>query len=115
MPEPPRTDREREHTEREVSNTSVNGKRLTWEELCERQREELTRLRSLAGSLGDLDRCEHGRHEGDACTLVGGCGGPSHGNPIAQNGVLGYDLSGRPVHVGFWLGRPSTERQEPPK
>src|SRR6266536_3282851 len=37
-----------------------------------------TRLRSL---VGNLDRCEHGRHVGDICS---GCDGPSHGNPHAD-------------------------------
>lgn len=34
--------------------------------------------------VADLDRCEHGRHEGDVCS---GCGGPSHGG-VLDEGVL---------------------------
>lgn len=30
----------------------------------------------------DLDRCEHGRHEGDPCSGESGCNGPSKGNPL---------------------------------
>lgn len=32
--------------------------------------------------VNDLDRCEHGRHEGDVCSGVTGCNGPSLGNPL---------------------------------
>lgn len=58
------------------------------------------RDRRLAAVLADLDRCEHGRHEGDVCS---GCGGPSKGNPI-MGGVgvdrqIGYDISGNPICV----------------
>ncbi|MDX3759307.1 hypothetical protein [Streptomyces sp. AK02-04a] len=42
--------------------------------------------------LADLDRCEHGRHQGDAC---GSCGPWSHGNPHLKPGsVIGYGLRG---------------------
>lgn len=42
--------------------------------------------------LADLDRCPHGRHEGDNCF---GCGGPSVGNPHIRPGdVIGYGLDG---------------------
>ena len=49
----------------------------------------------------DLDRCEHGRHEGDVCTFPnGGCGGVSHGNPhMDEHRVIGYMLDGRPIIV----------------
>jgi hypothetical protein len=40
--------------------------------------------------LADLDRCQHGRHQGDDCN---NCGGPSHGNPHLRPGtVIGYGL-----------------------
>lgn len=46
--------------------------------------------RALAAVLGELDRCEHGRHEGDEC---GDCGGRSQGNPHMRPGiVIGYSL-----------------------
>jgi hypothetical protein len=54
----------------------------------------------------DLDRCSHGRHEGDSCAgwrgpadQDGGCkGGVSLGNPVAPVGwLMGYGLSGQKV------------------
>jgi hypothetical protein len=50
----------------------------------------------LAGVLADLDRCEHGRHEGDNCF---GCEGPSVGNLIAQERRIGTTLGARPIRV----------------
>lgn len=51
--------------------------------------------RHLLAVLVDLDRCEHGRHQGDVCS---GCGGPSRGNPHMPTGdVVGYDISGKPI------------------
>lgn len=45
-----------------------------------------------AALAADLDRCQHGRHQGDAC---GSCGGTSHGNPNLKTGqVIGYGLGG---------------------
>lgn len=66
---------------------------------------EVDRLRKQVESyyeshalLMDLDRCEHGRHEGDHCTLTGGCGGPSKGNPhIREGDTIGYTLSAKPI------------------
>ena len=82
----------------ELSNVSVNGKRLTWRELVEHREVEMSKLREKASLFDDLDRCEHGRHKGDACTLTEGCGGPSHGNPLAlPDGTIGYGLSGVPI------------------
>ncbi|WP_327377972.1 hypothetical protein OG393_30840 [Streptomyces sp. NBC_01216] len=46
--------------------------------------------------ISDLDRCEHGRHEGDACG--GSCGSTSKGNPHMQPGaVIGYTLRRGPL------------------
>jgi hypothetical protein len=43
-----------------------------------------------AALAADLDRCMHGRHEGDDC---GSCGGRSSGNPhLAPGSVIGYGL-----------------------
>jgi hypothetical protein len=43
--------------------------------------------------LADLDRCEHGRHEGDICSGATGCNGPSKGNPLLVTGaVIGHTL-----------------------
>lgn len=49
----------------------------------------------FVGILADLDRCQHGRHEGDPC---GSCGGLSTGNPCLADGrVLGYGPYGNPI------------------
>lgn len=51
-----------------------------------------TPLGALAAILADLDRCMHGRHEGDTCT---DCGGPSIGNIHMRTGkVVGYGRGG---------------------
>ncbi|HEY9370405.1 hypothetical protein [Streptomyces sp.] len=45
-----------------------------------------------AALVADLDRCMHGRHQGDSC---GSCGPWSHGNPHLKTGtVIGYGLRG---------------------
>lgn len=45
--------------------------------------------------LTDLDRCMHGRHQGDDC---GSCGPWSHGNPHLKTGtVIGYGLRADPI------------------
>lgn len=59
-----------------------------------------------AALVADLDRCQHGRHEGDDC---GDCGGRSAGNPhIAPNGVIGYD------HHGRYIVQPDREHKHDP-
>lgn len=46
-----------------------------------------------AALVADLDRCEHGRHQGDDCG--GSCGYRSKGNPHLPTGaLLGYGLRG---------------------
>lgn len=68
-------------------------------ELAQRRLEELRRV------LADLDRCPHGRHEGDACAgyrpgePMSGCeGGRSLGNPLLPTGVrVGTDTWGNPM------------------
>ncbi len=59
---------------------------------------EETRDVLLARMVFDLDRCQHGRHQNDACF---GCpGGVSEGNPILQEGtVIGYNVYGQPYVV----------------
>jgi len=55
----------------------------------------MARWRELAGVLLDLDRCEHGRHEGDPCGM---CGNLSTGNPHMPPGaVVGYSLRRGPI------------------
>lgn len=49
----------------------------------------------LVKILTDLDRCQHGRHEGDAC---GSCGIASHGNPhMVVGDIVGYGIHGHPI------------------
>ncbi|MFJ2007036.1 hypothetical protein [Streptomyces chartreusis] len=49
----------------------------------------------LINILSDLDRCQHGRHEGDPC---GSCGGLSTGNPYPAPGrVIGHGVYGNPI------------------
>ncbi|MEV6547956.1 hypothetical protein AB0M57_04510 [Streptomyces sp. NPDC051597] len=51
-----------------------------------------------AALAADLDRCEHGRHEGDPCGPSGPCNGTSTGNPHLRPGtVIGYGRSGDPI------------------
>jgi hypothetical protein len=45
--------------------------------------------------LTDLDRCQHGRHQGDPCGPNDDCTGTSTGNPHLRPGsVIGYGLRG---------------------
>lgn len=60
--------------------------------------------RSLADTQGlvkiltDLDRCQHGRHQGDPCGPADACTGTSAGNPHMQPGdVIGYSLRRGPI------------------
>lgn len=78
-----------------MSNLSVGGKKLTWREAAEHYRERAARAEQFRSILFDLDRCLHGRHEGDVCS---GCNGPSVGNPLVDaSRLLGFDLSGRDI------------------
>lgn len=52
------------------------------------------RAEALAAVLADLNRCQHGRHEGDVCS---GCGGPSRGNPIPELAQAGARATGGPT------------------
>ncbi|MEU6365726.1 hypothetical protein ABZ876_08215 [Streptomyces sp. NPDC046931] len=48
-----------------------------------------------ASLVADLDRCQHGRHQGDPCGPAGACTGTSAGNPNLRPGqVIGYGLRG---------------------
>ena len=48
-----------------------------------------------AALVADLDRCHHGRHQGDACGPADVCTGTSAGNPHLRPGqVIGYGLRG---------------------
>jgi hypothetical protein len=52
----------------------------------------------LVKVLTDLDRCQHGRHQGDPCGPADACTGTSAGNPHLRPGsVIGYGLYGDPI------------------
>lgn len=75
----------------EQGEFTVPGERPeTWKERAEKLEAEVQRLRPWANLVADLDRCEHGRHEGDVCSGVHplGCNGPSRGNPIEAAAVM---------------------------
>jgi len=62
----------------------------------------------LAAVLADLDRCQHGRHEGDDCGDT--CGFRSKGNPHIRTGdVIGYGLRGEQIVM------PSRDDKHDPK
>lgn len=75
------------------------GRTLSPMEQVRNLREEVGRLQGLSRVLSDLDRCEHGRHEGDVCSGVSGCNGPSHGNQFLTDRRVGTDLSGNALRV----------------
>lgn len=51
-----------------------------------------------AALVADLDRCQHGRHQGDACGPADACTGTSAGNPHLRPGtVIGYGLRADPI------------------
>jgi hypothetical protein len=51
-----------------------------------------------AALIADLDRCQHGRHQGDACGPADACTGTSAGNPHLRPGaVIGYDMRRNPI------------------
>jgi hypothetical protein len=87
-----------EFTETDVwSRQSVDGERQTWRQLYERTLTDNLALQRRSAILGDLDRCEHGRHAADNCF---GCEGQSHGNPrLSDDRIIGYDISGNPWRV----------------
>lgn len=97
---------DREADERLWSNHGIGNKRLTWAEAAEYLDEQRRRLQDFVTVLADLDRCEHGRHEGDPCSE---CGGPSKGNPIMSSSParsitlvarqIGFGIDGSPVVI----------------
>ncbi|MET7944251.1 hypothetical protein [Streptomyces sp. NPDC005302] len=55
----------------------------------------LADTQALVKILTDLDRCRHGRHEGDPCGPADECNGTSAGNPWLRPGmVIGHDRHG---------------------
>lgn len=82
----------------DLSNITINGERQTWRQLYERERAKRIELEGYAIMLADLDRNEHGRHEGYAD--VYDPSGMSRGNPHLSTGdVLGYSLHGQYRYV----------------
>ena len=71
-----------------------------------------------AALVADLDRCQHGRHQGDPCGPADACTGTSAGNPHLRPGaVIGYGLRGDQIVVpdrdskhdpAAWRRTPST-------
>lgn len=84
-------------------------------------------MRSLADTAGlvkiltDLDRCQHGRHQGDPCGPADDCTGTSAGNPHLRPGaVIGYGLRGDHIVMpdrdhkhdpAAWRAQPTEEAQ----
>jgi hypothetical protein len=63
-----------------------------------RLEDSLNRAANLASVLAELDRCDHGRHEGDICSGTKGCNGPSEGNPrFKTSDRIGTSMLGRPI------------------
>jgi hypothetical protein len=81
-----------------VSDDSEFGGHLEpikWREVALESAQEVKRLRGFQQIIADLDRNEHGRHEGDID--CGDRSGISQGNPrLWSDRVIGYDISGRP-------------------
>lgn len=77
----------------DLSNVTIDGERQTWQQLYERERVKVLDLEGYRIMLADLDRNEHGRHEGDGD--VYDPSGMSQGNPhLATGQVIGYSLHG---------------------
>lgn len=81
----------------DLSTITIDGEPQTWQQLYERAQEEIRRLAKWARICADLDRCEHGRHQGDDCD---GCRGSSGGNPLlATLQPLGYTIDALPIYM----------------
>lgn len=79
------------------SGSSINGERLSWQQLYEHEKKRRLQADKWGVLVSDLDRCTHGRHEGNDCSS---CGGPSVGNLLLPTGTeVGRNLSGRPYVV----------------
>lgn len=77
----------------DLSNVTIDGERQTWQQLYERERVKVLDLEGYRIMLADLDRNEHGRHEGDGD--VYDPSGMSQGNPhLATGQVIGYSIHG---------------------
>jgi hypothetical protein len=80
---------------------------MTWKEIAESRYEAMQDLHRFKRILVDLDRNEHGRHEGDVD--IGDPSGYSQGNPRLKTGdILGYSLGG-----GKYIMPPREKRHDP--
>lgn len=82
--------------------------RLTWQQVAANQKAEIERLSKWARICSDLDRCEHGRHEGDVCGGRSGCNGPSLGNKLIGHAPIGHTMDG--AHI---FSPPRSRRSDP--
>jgi hypothetical protein len=82
--------------------------RLTWKVRAAQLEDEVRKLSKWATIASDLDRCEHGRHEGDVCGGVTGCNGPSVGNRLIGHGPIGHTMDG--AHI---FSPPRERRHDP--
>ncbi|MFJ9633740.1 hypothetical protein ACIRU8_39210 [Streptomyces sp. NPDC101175] len=72
--------------------------------------QSLADTQDLVKILTDLDRCQHGRHQGDPCGPADDCNGTSAGNPHLRPGtVIGYGLRGDPIVM------PDRDHKQDPK
>ena len=79
----------------EMSTWAIDGEALTWKALHATEQQRCWDLNDWKVLVSDLDRCEHGRHQVDACSS---CGGPSVGNLLLPAGtVLGHTMDARPI------------------
>jgi hypothetical protein len=70
--------------------------RVTWRQLAEERERELRTSQRWARLCSDLDRCEHGRHEGDNCSQ---CGGRSVGNRLIGHAPIGHTMDRHHIFV----------------
>lgn len=79
-----------------IEHALLRTEQAVTEPMPEWRREEADQDRKLAAVLMDLDRCFHGRHQGDVC---GGCSdGRSGGNPyMPPSNVVGYSVHADPI------------------
>ncbi len=82
--------------------------RLSWKALAGQLDDKVRELSKWATIASDLDRCEHGRHEGDVCSGTSGCNGPSVGNRLIGHGPIGHTISG--THI---FSPPRERRHDP--
>ena len=87
------------HAKVEATIDGIAHARLRTEEPADgSMARSLADTQDLVRILTDLDRCQHGRHQGDPCGPADDCNGTSTGNPHLRPGqVIGYDLRGEQI------------------